>query len=97
MLRRIGDPSAVVSEMSIVTRTCASTTWLPRWFATRNMSAFVPSYGATTVTLLHNTRAVGRANFASISPVAIATPSRPTSDSIVTSTLAATETGTMWP
>ena len=42
-LRRIEEPSAVVSVISRVTRICASATWLARSLARRNMSEGTPS------------------------------------------------------
>ncbi len=68
------------------TRSCPSTTMLPRQFASRNTMCGTPSRTWTTTFAPNRMRAVGRANFAKVTPVTSATPSVPTSASTTTTT-----------
>ncbi len=95
--RRILSPSAVLSSMRRMTRSCASTTMLRRQLAMRNISVGTPLRSETTAFSPNKTRAVGRANLAKVSPVMRATKRIPVSASSVTTMCPKREPGAMPP
>ena len=93
----MNSPSFVTSSRSTVTLSWASTICVLRSLARRNISAGLPSIGATTTARENSTRGRVRANLAKISPVAMAIPSMPSSASIATRMFARSVTGVILP
>lgn len=93
--RRMDSPSFVTSAFRMAARIVASTTWLRRSFATRNINVGTPSRSLMTAFAAHKMRARGRANFANASPVTTALPNRLTIASNVTSQCAPRDAGYM--